>query len=110
MLTFIVNAMICNTIVCNDDLKKNVEDQLEEIKQVIEIETTVDENSNKRSLENDDKYGNNNYNVVESPKKYKIRSHPQSQQSSVTGGINKCVRWVKEMNEMKSNKKSKPNE
>ena len=33
--------MICNTIVCDDDLKKNVEDQLEEIKQVIEIETTV---------------------------------------------------------------------
>ena len=102
--------MICNTIVCDDDLRKNVEDQLEEIKQVIEIETTVAENSNKISLENNEKYGNNNYNVVESPKKYKIRSHPQSQQSSITGGINKCVRWVKEMNEMKSNKKSKPNE
>ena len=45
-LVQIIKTM-CNTIVCKDEFKKNVEDQLNEIEKVIEIETTKNENSNK---------------------------------------------------------------
>ena len=105
-LVQIIKTM-CNTIVCNDEFKKNVEDQLNEIEKVIEIETTENENSSKRRYDNNVQYGKNNNNVDESKKNYRIRSHPNSQQDSATGGIDQCARWVRRKNELNLNKKSK---
>ena len=108
--------MMCNTIECNEEVKKTVEDQLDEIEHVMEKENDVIQNSNAREEESNMSYGSSKNNGNEISNKCKIRPHPYSRQNSTTGGVSQKMKWIRKMQEFNlnsnsnSNKKSKPNE
>jgi len=108
--------MMCNTIECNEEVKKTVEDQLDEIEHVMEKENDVIQDSNAREEESNMSYGSSKNNGNEISNKCKIRPHPYSRQNSATGGVSQKMKWIRKMQEFNlnsnsnSNKKSKPNE
>ena len=54
----LIIKMTCNSVACNDNLIKSVDDQLDEINNEVESEIQEVENSNKRRLENISKENN----------------------------------------------------
>lgn len=102
---------LCNTIAQNDTIKQSVENQLEDIVRKSDNNANIiisHQNSNKRSLENNKQNENNQNDMTQ--KNWKIKSHPNSKHKGTTGGIEKCVQWIKEFSNETSNKKSKLNE
>ena len=102
---------LCDTIAQNDTIKQSVENQLEEIVKKSDNSANVinsQQNSNKRSLENNKQNENNQNDMTQ--KNWKIRPYPNSKHKGTTGGVEKCVQWMKEFGNEISNKKSKPNE
>ena len=102
---------LCDTIAQNDTIKQSVENQLEEIVKKSDNSANIinsQQNSNKRSLENNKQNENNQNDVTQ--KNQKIRSHPNSKHKGATGSVEKCVQQMKEFGNETSNKKSKPNE
>ena len=94
----LIIKMTCNSVACNDNLIKSVDDQLDEINNEVESEIQEVENSNKRRLENSSKDDNQNEKArTESSKKCRVRAHPHSRNQDDTGNI-KCVRFVKDAN------------
>ena len=91
--------MTCSNVVQDKVLKKNAENQSEEIEEVIEVETSTKETLNKRSINNNEKNDKGNNCAVELKKNLKIRPHSQSHQTHATSGIGKCVLWIRRMNE-----------
>ena len=106
-----VIKMICNTIMQEESVRKEVENQLEKIEKEVETNNNdiTNTNSNNEDKTNEKEAENDNNDRVQ--KVGKVRRYPQSQQSNVSGDIENCVQWVKDMNNnIKANKKSKPNE
>ena len=83
---------LCDTIAQNDTIKQSVENQLEEIVKKSDNSANVinsQQNSNKRSLENNKQNGNNQNDMTQ--KNWQIRSHPNSKHKGTTSGVEKCV-------------------